>query len=246
MKTTISAALGLALVAAIAAPAAADITTYFGEDLGLGEHTRLPAWPNAAASRSSFDAMLTEGVSTEDFESFASGTGLPLALTFSGSFGDITATITKTGGTYNPYVENVPSGTNGYGRYPTSGDQYLETSNAMRIDFDTAVAAFGFYGVDIGDFSGQVTVTTINGGTNTYNVGNTVNGPGGSVLFWGVIDTDNLFTAIEFGNTAAGADFFGFDDMTVGDLQQIIPAPGALLLGVLGLGMVGWVKRRLS
>ena len=58
----------------------------------------------------------------------------------------------------------------------------------MRIDFDTAVAAFGFYGVDIGDFSGQVTVTTVNGGTNVYNVGNTVNGPGGSVLFWGVID----------------------------------------------------------
>ncbi len=236
----------LVLITLFAAPAFADITTFFGEDLGLGEWTRLPAWSNAAGARADFDAMLTGGVSTEDFESYARGTSLPLDLTFTGGYGDIGATISRTGGTFDPYVEEVPTGTNGYGRFPTSGDNYLETSNAMRIDFNTAVAAFGFYGIDIGDFDGQVTVTTVNGGTHTYNVGNTMNGAGGSVLFWGIIDTDHLFTSIEFGNTASDVDCFGFDDMTVGDQYQVIPAPGAALLGVLGLSMVGWVKRRFS
>ena len=52
-----------------------------------------------------------------------------------------------------------------------------------------------------------------------------MNGLGGSVLFWGLIDTDNPFTSLTFGNTAAGTDFFGFDDMTIGSVEQVVPTP---------------------
>jgi len=69
---------------------------------------------------------------------------------------------------------------------------------------------------------------------------------GGSVLFWGLIDTLNPFTSITFGNTNAGTDFFGFDDFTIGTIQQVAatPEPGTMVL--MGLGAVGafFLKRR--
>ena len=44
-------------------------------------------------------------------------------------------------------------------------------------------------GVDIGDFSGQVILQLQNGGVTNLVIPNTINGPGGSVLFFGFYDT---------------------------------------------------------
>ncbi len=57
--------------------------TFFGEDTGLGEGTRLLSTPNSDAARASFFTNLT-GVGTEDFEGFADGTGSPLIADFGG------------------------------------------------------------------------------------------------------------------------------------------------------------------
>jgi hypothetical protein len=138
-------------------------------------------------------------------------------------------------------------GAPGAGRFATSGSQYLEVSqSAFNITFSSPVAAFGFYGTDIGDFNGQLTVTTQNGGSTLYTVANTVNGANGSLLFWGIIDTANPFISVTFGNTAAGVDFFGFDDMTIGDIQQVAqtPLPAALPLLIGGIGAMVMVARR--
>jgi hypothetical protein len=228
-----------ALALAFAGSANAALVTFFGEDLNPG--LTVPAGGNAENARNAFLSNLV-GVGTETFEGFALGTGTPLAISFPGSVGAITATISGNG-----LVENnaggAGSGGNAFGRFNTTpgGSQYWEASSVFTIAFSAPISAFGFYATDIGDFNGQVTLQASNGVVTNLVIPNTVLGPDGSLLFYGFIDTVNSYTSIVFGNTAAGVDFFGFDDMIIGDRQQVrTPEPftGALLgAGLLGLAL---------
>jgi hypothetical protein len=237
--------LSTLLILGMSATANATTTTFFGEDLGLGESTVLAATPNANVAHTNFLAgLINPGI--ENFESFPDSTSNP-AINFAGA--GVTATLS--GGT----VQSTLNGTtNGVGRYGISGDpdsngrdSYFETSSELTLTFSNPVAAFGFYGIDIGDFNGQVTVTTSGGLNQLFNVGNTLNGNGGSVLFWGLISNTDTFTGITFGNTATGSDFFAFDNFTVGSLEQVapqVPEPDTYAMMLAGLGLMGFVARR--
>ena len=193
-----------------------------------------------AAARSSFLSNLT-GVGTEDFEGLFTSSGSPLDIMFAGSVGNITATITGDGSIDND---------TGAGRFNTStgGSQWWEVSGLFSINFDTAISAFGFYGTDIGDFNGQITVALldINNIVTNLVIDNSINGMNGANLFWGFIDVNNTYTSITFGNTENGIDFFGFDDFTIGDRQQVnIPTvPEPATLAMFGLGICGLIARR--
>jgi hypothetical protein len=231
----------------MASGASAAPIIFFGEDLGGGENVVLAATPNANNAQNAFLAgLINPGVET--FESLAGGG--PLAVNFANG---VTATIAGSGS-----VTSLADGTtNGFGRYGVTGDgdadeRYWDSgggANAFTLTFSAPVSAFGFFGIDIGDFDGQVTATTAGGLNQVFNVGNSTNTRGGSVLFWGVIDPTNSFTSVTFGNTGSGVDVFAFDDFTIGTPEQIrppVPEPATLLLFGVGAAAVGLRRRFVS
>jgi hypothetical protein len=253
LSISIKASIAAAALLAVSSPAHA-YSIYFGQDINnQGGSTRIP-YANAQAAENSFRSNLM-GVGTETFESFQAGTTTPLNLTFPGSTGSITATLSGGNGT----IVSVPTGTNGAGRYPISGDKFWEVSAGgggnFEVNFSREVAAFGFYGVDIGDFGGQIQLQLTNGTTTTVTVPNTIGSNGstdGSVLFYGLMASNaaETFTKVSFLTTTGQGDVFAFDNLIVGDFQQITQTPepvsllGLLTIGVLGAGSV--LKRKLK
>lgn len=242
-KTQLVAALAI-ISASLYATAFASPVTFFGEDINQNGPYSAPltSFPNSNAAAASFLANLS-GVGTETFDGLQVGATTPLAITFPGA-----GTATLLGG------GQVRAGNDGIGHYPISGNQYFwaSTSNAA-IDFSTPIAAFGFYGIDIGDYGGNLTLslTDTNNNISVINVPDQISQNGqisGSVLYFGFYDTTNQYTSIAFGNNS-GVDQFAYDNMTIGSLSQVnpvssVPEPSSLGMLSFGLFSVGWLYFR--
>lgn len=221
----------LCLVSGVAAAAVIGVTApthaytiFFGEDLNQCSDTPLWSFPNAQRAEANFLSRLTD-TGIETFESFARATVSPLTLTFPGGK---TATLNGNGS-----IVNVPlNSTNGAGRYPISGRNYWEANaewGHFSITFNQRVAAFGFYGIDIGDFGGQLVLNLVGSSTQQVTVPNTNGSYGstdGSVLYFGIVanNPDEYFTSVLFNMSTGEGDFFAFDNMTFGNIDEVIPA----------------------
>jgi hypothetical protein len=231
-KYLVGSIVGAALLLATAMSANAVPIIFFGEDVNAGGS--LPV-TNSAAAEAAFLSNLI-GVSTEDFEALALGDNFPIAVTF----GPDVATLTGSNTIATTGILGVPLS----GRFAISGSQYLNLGTldapSFTLAFSSPQAAFGFYGTDIGDFTGQLAIK-LDGGAEIAIPHTNPDAPDGSALFWGVIDTDTPFTTVEFVNVGGGTfdDAFGFDDFTIGRVSQVVPAPEPATLALFGLGLAG-------
>lgn len=234
---------------------------YFGEDVNDSATVPLTSIPNSSGAASSFMSKLS-GVGTETFEGIDPALPMPSPLTLSFPGGPaMTAELIGSGA-----VQEVPKGsTDGAGRYSipsATSTRYYEaaagTAGNFEILFGQAISAFGFYGIDIGDFGGQVAMDFYNGSNlvSSQTLVTSMNPSGltdGSVLYFGIIAANSSedFTRIVFRTTPGTGDVFAFDDFTIGNRAQIndtpptpTPIPGTLLLAGLGLAGLGAMRRR--
>ena len=219
---------------------------FFGEDRGVFDNAGSPTGtghPNATAADISFLANLV-GVGTETFEGFSVGDTTPLALSFPGAGA---ATLEGQG-----RVDDDPD----FGQNAISGSNWWRTGqdNDFVVEFANPVAAFGFYGIDIGDGGAQLTLSLSNGSVvdidipHTLEAGGASSGQNGSVIYFGYIDTENPWTRAEFTNAGGSLEDFGFDDMTIGSVDQIlppgVPEPATFALVGAGLLIASFRRRR--
>lgn len=232
LGTTIAAAL-------IAGSAAAAPVTFFGEDVNLAGDPVQPAPIQSSAARNAFFAHLT-GVGTESFEGFPTGEEAILTAPFPGA-----GLATVMGGV-------VTGGENIAGRYPTSGEKYLNAYSPISLQFSSPISAFGFYATDVGDFDGHLTLqlTALSGDIVSLSVPAGVGVDGsttGSLLYFGFYDLTQTYTSIFFDN-GDYADIFGLDDFSIASASQIVaspvPEPTAWALMTTGFLLLGSALRR--
>ena len=240
------ASLALSLFYTSSLLAATDI--YFGEDrspfepgpIGPNDVPRLN-YTNSQRVAAQFLSRLP-GVTTESFEGFASGSS-PTTLTF----GTNIATLSGT----REIETMLDPALAPRGGFPTTGTNcfILNTGSggSFTVTFSTPQAAFGFYGTDVE--VNQFTVRLIHETVAPSDIPVPVVVPQGSggVFFFGVIDKDRPFTAVDFQSIGTSGEVFFFDDLTIAVPAQVHPEPASLEIaldaGVRIAGTIGATYR---
>jgi hypothetical protein len=236
--------VGLALnVSLVEMKPAEAFTLFSGVDFNTsGNNTPLTSFPNSDQARDLFFGRLTS-VGTETFEGFTGSAGgtappSPFSIGFAVPGGTLDATIVDEGDSAKIY--DRPDGN---GAYAISGTNYVRftvprggAGTSFLINLSQPAGAFGFYTTDLNPRSGLVLeVSNSDGLLSTLTAFlKDDNRESGSATYFGFLAESPLeqFTQVRFVVDGTN-DVIGFDDFSVGSLEQVEPVPGPLpLLGV--------------
>lgn len=204
---------------ASAPPPPSTPTIFFGEHLTPAQAVVVGQPPQVA--RTAFMAAAT-AAEAWDFEGEFGGVVSNLPHAFFAAQAGLTVTATATAVDALEVME-AP----GSGRFNTTpaGGIYIVFYDDMILNFSAGISAFGFYGTDWGDFNGQVKVTFTDMADveTTFDVPHSIPSTNGALIFWGFTHPGVLYKRVRFFCTYAVApgpgagDFFGVDDIIVGD-----------------------------
>lgn len=261
------------MVAATAQPAKAFLL--FDAYDGNPDPAEFPVLPteqrvNTNEIAATFSLLLAaDVVTTEGFESFPTSQAIDdLSTTISGvgttlSYKNSDGT-SVTGGASTKVQKANGNGLTNAGTFPTEGERGISINSMNRFEvlLDEAIAAFSFWGTDLGDLDNTLTIelyrdTTLLA-TQPINYLDENSGDS-SVFFFGSIaeDPTEYFNRVVFNNSknTGTGDAIGLDQFTIAIPSQVVgldnlgtdpttvPTP-ALLPGLLGFGLRIWKRRR--
>ncbi len=227
--------------------------------------------PNSQAAFNNFSAKLNGAtVTTESFETTSVGTAINgLVKTISGTNATFQYTTkasrvggvggaegsgtTAVTGSTAAVQQKDSNGLTNSGTYPTDGSRgiSINSANDFSISFANTIAAFSYFGTDLGDNNNQLTMKFYNGTTllNSSLIVPGVNSFNSSKYFFGYIaDNPTLyFNKVVFSNSInSNGDAIGIDQLKIASAGQLTPVPepssivGTLIFG----GAVILLKRR--
>jgi len=183
-----------------------------------------------------------------DFTSFADGATIsnPFALPYSGG----NATFSMPGGSF----QRATQGTSWGGNF-APGDALLWTNynpGPLDIVFSGGVGAFAtqiqsnYFGTGQALISAYDASSTLLGSFSVPSTSNS-NGDDSTALVGVAIDGgDNPIARISLDISGFSGTDFAINEISLDTAGPAIPAPGAILLGTLGTGLVTWLRRRRS